>query len=296
MDESIFVEVELNPLGGMFAAFTSFAVRGTEGWVLVDTGPAMTSMKLINELETRGIRPRGVFVTHVHIDHVGAAGTYSIANPTAAFYTHPRGVRHLLDPSKLWDVSRRYIGWLSLVYGVPKPLPKERIVETGDKSRLGENCLVIHTPGHASHHQSLFVEDLGLLFPGSSLGNYVRVESSTIYIPTLTPPLRLDEYLESVRKQEALNPKILALPHRGVHEASEVFPVVNEQLPEWINAAKKAFRKGNETNLAMLSYMVWESRSVARAWEYAIQMDPMAERLILIVVEGLLEAAKEGQL
>ena len=296
LGEDIFVEIRLNPLGGLFSAFTSFAVKGGEDWILVDTGPAMTSMKLISELETKGVEPRSVFVTHVHVDHVGAAGTYSIANPKAVFYAHPRAVRHLLDPSRLWDVSKRYIGWLSLVYGVPKPLPKSRVIATSDNGRIGDNCLVLHTPGHASHHQSLYIEDLGLLFPGNSLGNYVRVESSTIYIPTLTPPLKLDEYLESVRRQESLGPKIIALPYQGVHEASEVFPTLEEQLPEWIKTAKKAFEKGYETDLEMLSYMVKESRSVSRAWEYAVRMDPMAERLILIVIEGLLEAAKEGQL
>ena len=71
---------------------------------IVETGTNDSVPRLLRALEERGWQPedvRYVIVTHVHLDHAGGAGSLMAACPNATFLVHPRGARHMLDPSRL---------------------------------------------------------------------------------------------------------------------------------------------------------------------------------------------------
>ena len=194
--------------------------------VLVDPGPRNPAAeKLRALLEALGAPRREVvaYATHVHIDHAGSLGSLakSLGGSLARVYTHPRGAPHLVDPGKLWSASRAYLGWIAEGYGAPEPLPEETVKPTadGEAHRYGPlRVTVLHTPGHASHHQSIHVEAEGagdptVLFPGDSAG--MAHPAADAVAPTTPPPFRLDMYLESLRRQIALHPSLVAYTHTG---------------------------------------------------------------------------------
>src|SRR5215469_11391196 len=129
----------------------------------VDVGTNDSVPYLLAALDELGI-PRAavdyVLLTHVHLDHAGGAGRLMRELPGARAVLHPRGAPHMLDPSKLIAGSRAVYGpeRFARLYGELLPIPRERMLVTTDGQRvpLGNRTLeLIHTPGHALHHQSV---------------------------------------------------------------------------------------------------------------------------------------------
>src|SRR5690606_16935376 len=130
----------------------------------VDTGSNDSVPGVLAALDALGIA-RGsveaVFLTHVHLDHAGGAGLLLSKLPAARAIAHPRAVPHLRDPSRLADATRAVYGAerFERLYGTLLPIDPARLVETsdGETFTLGRSELtVLHTPGHALHHQVLY--------------------------------------------------------------------------------------------------------------------------------------------
>src|SRR5918998_2772104 len=60
--------------------------------VIVDPGPASCVDTLLARAE-----PRALLLTHIHLDHAGAAGVLVRRFPSLPVYVHERGARHLVD-------------------------------------------------------------------------------------------------------------------------------------------------------------------------------------------------------
>ena len=288
LDTDIFVQIPLDPIG-LKSSLMIYALKTDEGWVLIDSGPESTSKMLLSGLMSYGVKPDKVFLTHIHLDHAGAVSSLYTEWNDVRFIVHPRGAPHLTNPSKLWGQSSEVLGWLAHVFGTPSGIPEKVIQTVGDGDKVADALKVIHTPGHASHHMSLFAEDMSILFPGSSIGMFVPVGNTYVYIPALTYPLKLDLYLESLEKQYNLEPQVVAMPHFGVHDAGEVFSIARNHLDEWIKTAEKAVNAGATTPERLLADMIVGSDSVSRAWEYSKRYDPLMEKIILVISKGLLE-------
>ncbi len=75
---------------------------------IVDTGSNASVPQVLGALAALGIAPEAVdwvMLTHIHLDHAGGAGSLMCAFPHARLLVHPRGVRHMIDPSKLWEAT-----------------------------------------------------------------------------------------------------------------------------------------------------------------------------------------------
>src|SRR5258705_11240674 len=127
---------------------------------VIDTGTSHAVPHVLAALEAKGVAPAQVdyvILTHVHLDHAGAAGQLMARFPNAHLTVHPRGARHMVDPSRLRAATVAISGEeeTSRVYGEILPVPKERVIETADGATLrlaGRELLFLDAPGHARHH------------------------------------------------------------------------------------------------------------------------------------------------
>lgn len=212
---------------------------------LIETGPASTVETLLEGVRAAGVDPRDlqtVAVTHIHLDHAGAAGTLVRRFPHLDVYVHPIGAPHLVDPSRLLASARRLYGdELARLFGKVVPIPGDRVhaLSDGETVTLGSRRLVaLDTPGHARHHLAYLDEATGDLFTGDAAG--VALPGSR-YVRPPTPPPELDipAWDGTIARLRALGPRRLLLTHFGAHTWSDDLLA---QLQERLHAAEALVR------------------------------------------------------
>jgi glyoxylase-like metal-dependent hydrolase (beta-lactamase superfamily II) len=164
----------------------------------VDVGTTFSAPRLVAVLEAKGLRPEAVdyvIVTHVHLDHAGGAGEMMRRLPGARLVVHPRGARHMIDPSKLWAGASAVYGEEALLrdYGALVPVDPSRVIEAPDGFTLdlgGRPLLFLDTPGHARHHFCVWDEASRSMFTGDTFGLSYRELAGPrgpLILPTTTP-------------------------------------------------------------------------------------------------------------
>jgi glyoxylase-like metal-dependent hydrolase (beta-lactamase superfamily II) len=191
----------------------------------VDTGTTHSLPALLHALEAKSIDHSAVdwvLTTHVHLDHAGGAGALMRELPNARCAVHPRGARHLAEPSKLIAGSIAVYGEerYRVLYGEILPIDAARIVEAADgaKIRLGGRELeLIHTPGHALHHYCVVDAANALIFSGDTFGISYRdfdLDGRAFIFPTTTPVHFDPEALcKSVDRLMSYRPRSIFLTH-----------------------------------------------------------------------------------
>ncbi|WP_374262066.1 MBL fold metallo-hydrolase [Zoogloea sp.] len=192
---------------------------------LVDTGNNESLGPVREALAELGLGAEAVdfvLLTHIHLDHAGGAGAFMAAFPNAQLVVHPRGARHMAEPSKLFaGVSAVYGPQRAReLYGELIPVPTERIVEATDGRVLdlgGRAIRVFDTPGHARHHVCYFDTLSRSFFTGDTFGLSYRqfdVAGRPSIFPTTTPVQFEPEAMhDSIRRMEAEQPAAMYLTH-----------------------------------------------------------------------------------
>lgn len=237
--------VETGPEGCGEYVQTYVVLGSNGGAAVIDPGPRGSLNTLLEGLESLGVlKSVGLVVlTHIHLDHAGSA-TALARKLGARILVHPLGVRHLRDPERLWTASREVLGEVAEIYGKPDPGESLLIEELPDRSvfKLDEiSFTTIHTPGHASHHLSLYSEDLGILFVGDAAGIYI-VERDLLH-PTCPPPFRYEDYVRSLDKLISSSPEAVAFPHMGVRIGAGILEKARSQIELW----KELISRGEES-------------------------------------------------
>jgi glyoxylase-like metal-dependent hydrolase (beta-lactamase superfamily II) len=179
------------------------------GDVVIDPGPSSCLERLLPELERDP--PRALALTHIHLDHAGAAGSLLRRFPDLEVWVHERGARHLIDPARLLESARRLYGSdLWRLWGAVLPVPPERVRVLRGGERLA-GFRVAYTPGHASHHVCYLHEESGWALTGDVMG--VRIDTGPVIAPTPPPDVDLGAWRESLRAVEQWAPSRLALTH-----------------------------------------------------------------------------------
>ena len=196
-------------------------LHGTGGVALLDPGPSSTLPTLRHDLGAAGITMSDVttiVLTHIHLDHAGAAGTLIRENPRLKIYVHERGAAHLVDPARLLaSAARLYGGDMDRLWGEVLPVPQEALVVVAGGERLevgGRELRVEYTPGHASHHVSYFDPDSGIAFIGDTVG-IKRTPDGYVLPPTPPPDIDLESWELSLARIDAWRPGTLFLTHFG---------------------------------------------------------------------------------
>jgi len=198
----------------------AFLLHGPDGPVLIETGPASTLPKLIYELARCGVEPvdvRDVLVTHIHLDHSGAAGWW--ARQGARVWVHSVGAPHLIDPSKLLTSATRIYGdRMDVLWGEVRSAPVERgrAVEDGATIDAGGLSIeVIDTPGHAWHHHIYRVGDVA--FTGDAAG-IMLPGNLWVDLPAPPPEFNLPAWKKTLDRIRGLKLRKLYRTHFGASE------------------------------------------------------------------------------
>jgi glyoxylase-like metal-dependent hydrolase (beta-lactamase superfamily II) len=238
--------VDLNFLGRPEIIATA-VLRGAGGVALVDPGPTTTLENLRAALERKGLAfadVRQLLLTHIHLDHAGAAGSLLLENPSIEVLVHERGAPHLIDPSKLLASATRLYGEADMarLWGKVLPVPADRVRPLAGGERVtagGRELQVAYTPGHASHHVSYFDPESRVAFVGDTAG-IRRSPGSFIMPPTPPPDIDLDAWRESEARILAWNPDTLFLTHFGPYQGTRLhFQELMDRLGEWSRLVRR---------------------------------------------------------
>jgi len=288
--------VDVTPKGWGTKLIASFLVETDESVILIETGPAGSYDQLKQALIDNGVEPDIVILTHIHLDHAGAAGLLARDYPRVKILVHPRGRKHMANPSKLWNAAQMVLGEVARIYGEPLPVPEGNLVAVDDgyEVRAGSSVLkIVHTPGHASHHMSILLQPEGILFTGDSAGVVVEVNGRRIELPTTPPPFHPKLYVESIDKMISLKPSKPAPTHYGIldEDAVEYLEREKDRATRWYGLVRDLVAKGLVDVEAVASRLA-ESYEDARI-AYGSPNPIIREVFYKGTVWGLVEAAKK---
>lgn len=210
--------------------------------LLVDVGPASSADRLIQSLRNMGLETLDlILITHIHIDHAGGLARVLENFPQAKVICHRNGIKHLVDPERLWAGSLKTLGEVAEAYGPLSPVKEESFIAHDEA--LINNLQVIETPGHAPHHLS-FIYD-GNLFVGEAGGTCFSVQGHH-YMRPATPPRFFPElFLQSIDKLLSLDDLPIFFGHLGPAKSSHT--MLNrhrDQLIRWSEIILREVRNG----------------------------------------------------
>ena len=259
--------IDLHHLGRE-RVIASYLVETDDGAALFDCGPATCVDALEAGLAQRGLAlqdVRHLLLSHIHLDHAGAAGVLVRKHPGLRVHVSAVGAPHLIDPSRLEASARRLYGEsFDREWGELAPVPEENVEIVGERV-LGLACFP--STGHASHHVCFQHED-GTLYAGDAAG--VRVQPAhTVLPPTPPPDIDVDAWERTLDELERREPARLALVHFGVvDDVSRHLAELRLNLLDWAESVE-----GGATEEEFVAYALAELADAGEdvaAWQQAM--------------------------
>ena len=271
--------IDLHHLGNE-RTVAAYALDTDDGPALFDCGPTTCIDALKQGLAERDLQLtdiRHLLLSHIHLDHAGAAGVLVREHPSLQVHVSSIGAPHLVEPERLERSARRLYGdSFDTLWGELAPVPKENVHIVGDRV-LGLDCFP--TPGHAAHHVSYLDRD-GTLYAGDAAG--VRIAPGRFVIPPTPPPeFDLDTWQATLEEIETRDPERLALIHWGVYDdvqrhladlRLELYEWADTirggaELEEFVEYVKLELRDaGEDTGHYDLAMPLWQSYQGLKRW------------------------------
>lgn len=217
---------------GLPGAIGTYLVEGPEP-ALVDPGPATCLPRLREELGRLGVGPgelAHLYLTHVHLDHAGAAGQLARENPRLQVHVHVDGAPHLAAPERLVASTRRTFGAdHDRLWGEVVPVPGEQLRPwTPGGERLPKGVVAVPTPGHIAHHLAWFFPGEERLVAGDALGILLHVDAPT-HPATPPPSVDLVAWADTLRRLASMEGvEEVGVSHFGWH------PLLRERAAEML--------------------------------------------------------------
>lgn len=251
----------VQPLGhGIYAIDTGFhRPRFDAAYLIVeaghaafiDTGTNFSVPRLLAALDALSLA-RGdvdwVIATHVHLDHAGGVGLLMQHLPSARLLVHPRGARHMIDPTALYQGALAVYGaeGMARAYGDLLPVAAERVQASSDLLQVmlaGRPLLLIDTPGHARHHHCVWDARSQGWFTGDTFGlGYAEQVSAQgpWLMPTSTPVQFEPEALHhSINRLLSWQPRWMYLTHYGrVGDVARLAALLHQQIDAMVALAR----------------------------------------------------------
>ncbi|MGG3737090.1 MBL fold metallo-hydrolase [Aeribacillus pallidus] len=252
---------------------TGAYVIAEEELTIVETSASPSLPHLKKGLQQLGYSLKDIsyiIVTHIHLDHAGGVGLLLQDCPQAKVVVHPKGARHLINPSRLEAGARAvYREKFDELFHPIVPVPEENIVIKGDQDTLtiGKRCTLqfYDTPGHANHHFSIYDPVSNGMFTGDTAGIFYDVlqqqQGISLYLPSTSPnqfdPERMRKSIQ-LYKSKQLN--YIYYGHFGMtKDVSTALDEVERWLNIFINVASEWFdeTKGWEENVQSIYHQLF---------------------------------------
>ena len=245
---------------------------------LVDTGSNDSLPNVLAALDKLGLTREAVdyiILSHIHLDHAGGAGTLMRALPQARLVVHPRGSRHMAEPSKLVAGVTAVYGkdYVDTVYGDILPIPADRIIDAHDGLVLPlgrRELLCIDTPGHAKHHICVVDRQAQAIFSGDMFGlsyREIHVDGRQFILPT-TSPTQFDpaEMHASIDRLMSFAPRFMYLTHYAqLHDVPAQADALRRRIDQFVAIALAHGADGDDRHAtikgAITDYMIRELRA-----------------------------------
>ena len=252
---------------------TGIYVIQEEELTIVETS-ASPSIKYVKEgLKALGVsldEVKYIIVTHIHLDHAGGAGLLIQECPNAKVVVHPKGARHLADPSRLIAGAKAVYGdKFEELFEPIVPIDEDRLLVKGegDKLKIGPNCQLefLDTPGHANHHFSIYDPISNGMFTGDTVG--VRYEQLIpdgvqLFLPSTSPnQFDPDAMQRAMDRMQEMQLDAIYFGHYGMtNTPDEVYRQVSSWLEVYVSEAKIVYteQKGYEVLAERLGSLVRE--------------------------------------
>ncbi len=241
--------LDLN-FSGVHGTIAAYLIPYAHGGILVETGPGSTIPALQAGLKAHGLNVSDitdVFLTHIHLDHAGAAGW--MARQGARIHVHPVGAPHMLDPEKLLNSAARIYGdKMQSLWGEFLPVPEDRlsIVEDNEIVEISGLCFrALDTPGHANHHYAYLFQDV--CFTGD-IGGVRLTEQHNLRLPMPPPEFHIESWRASLKRLQEERArgafKRIAPTHFGIFDDPDwhlaAVSKALDDVEEWMNAVMPA--------------------------------------------------------
>lgn len=246
--------IDLHFLGNSQTIASFLVITDQNQLILVESGPHSTLPALERGVQALGYALsdiKHVFLTHIHLDHAGAA--WALAQQGAQVYVHPFGAGHLAHPEKLMESARRiYQAEMDRLWGDMQPIPENQLVEVAHgQSFTIDNLTFIahHTPGHASHHIAWQVGEA--VFAGDVAG--VKIGDGPVVAPLPPPDIDLEAWYKSIDLLRDLPAKRMFLTHFGeINNIAEQLDNLKQNIQAQANWVRERWEAG-QTVEQMLS-------------------------------------------
>lgn len=227
------IDIELFDSG-----FASVYLFDDEEPTLVDAGTAASADVIEQGLTDCGVDPselQHLVLSHIHVDHSGAASALVDAAPDLNVYIHGMTASHLTDPEGLIESSKHAMGDHFDLIGEQDPVPEANVVTVsndGTTIDIGANSLeMLHAPGHSPDHFAVWNPERELLFAAECLGMYLQ-RADRWLPPATLPNFDIDQIADAIDQLRTLDPEHIVFPHSGAwpRDPAEAFDLAEREL------------------------------------------------------------------
>jgi len=222
---------------------SSWLYKDRDTAFLIDPGPIYSIDVLKESLNEIGIKKLDyILLTHIHIDHAGGTGELLKNFPDTKIICPEKGIKHLINPAKLWQGSLNVLGEVAMAYGEISAVPQDRFCNIKKIKTGGDTIEIIETPGHAAHHNCYIFKEY--LFAGEVAGVCQPLLDKIYTRPATPPKFILEIWLNSLNKVIERKPSVICYGHYGTNNnALQALHSSKEQIFLWIDVIKEQMTK-----------------------------------------------------
>ena len=234
-------------------------VRSNNRIALIDSGTQYSVSQVLSALEELNLGYDAVdyiVLTHIHLDHAGGASALMNLCKNAQLVVHPKGAKHMIDPSKLIAGASAVYGEQEFesLYGEILPIDAQRIITPNDNSSIelaGRKLTFIDTPGHANHHHCIIDEQTNSVFTGDTLGvgyQTLRDDQHAFVMPSTTPvQFNPDALHNSIERVNSYQADTLYLTHySAIKPSARIIAGLHEQIDDYVMLTQKSADAGEQ--------------------------------------------------